>query len=200
MQNDQLRLQLSFMPPQMWNQICDARDNKSPQYRDQRTNPQYLIPQRNTEFFFDSADPNDPRISRLQRYAAVASVTGLLNEVDEAMEYVKTHSGVEVDYSQEDGEIAEEAIDDTSVAPKRRADKAIPDIADNESATKRSHYSIMPPGHVIHPSKTQRIAPTVEPPPSDIAPQVASTFGDMADATNHPSAQDKRLLHRQKRR
>jgi hypothetical protein len=29
MRNDQLRLQLSFMPPQMWNMICDARDNKA---------------------------------------------------------------------------------------------------------------------------------------------------------------------------
>ncbi len=95
MQNDQLRLQLSFMPPQMWNQICDARDNKSQIYRDQRTNPQYLIPQRNTEFIFDSADPNDPRISKLQRYTAVTSVTSRLNEVDEAMEYVKAHSGVD---------------------------------------------------------------------------------------------------------
>ena len=146
------------------------------------------------------SDPNDPRISKLQRCTAVTSVTGLLNEVDEAIEYVKAHSKVEVDYSQEDGEIVEETIDDTIVAPKRRDNRAIHNIADDESASKRSYDSIMPPGHVIHPSKTQRIAPTVESPPSNIVPQVASTFGDMADATNHPSAQDKRLLHRQKRR
>ncbi len=37
----------------------------------------------------------------------------------------------------------------------------------------------MPTRHVAHPSKSQRIAPTVESPPSNIAPQVASTFGDM---------------------
>jgi hypothetical protein len=99
------------------------------------------------------------------------------------MKYVKTHSEVEIDYSHEDGEIAEEAIDNTSVAPKRRADRAIHDIADNDGATKRSHNNIVPTGHVTHPSKSQRIAPTVEPPPSNIAPQVASTFGDMTPHT-----------------
>ena len=179
MHNDQLRLELSFMPPQMWNQICAARDSKSQNYRDQRTNPQHLIPVRDTEFIFDSADPSDPRISKLQRYTAVTSVTGLLNEVDDAMEYVKAHSGVEVDYSQEDGEIVEETIDNTKVTPKRRGNKAIYNVAEDEPASKRSYDSIMPPEHVLHPSKTQRIAPIIEPPQSDTAPKVASTFGDM---------------------
>jgi hypothetical protein len=170
MRNDKLRLQLSFMPPQMWSKIIKARDEQSANYRDQRTNPQYLIPERETEFFFDQADPNDPRVSKLQRYTAVTSVTDLLQEVDETTEYVKTHSGVEVDYSQEDGEIAEEAIDNASVAPKRRADKAIPNIAPNESAAKRSHNTIVHTGHKTHPSKSQRVTPTVKPPPSDNAP------------------------------
>jgi hypothetical protein len=119
MRNDKLRLQWPFMPPQMWNQICDARDNKSQHYRDQRTDPHHLIPERNTNFFFDRADPNDLRVSRLQRYTAVTSVTDLLQEVDETMEYVRAHSGVEIDYSQEDGEIAKEALDNTNVAADR---------------------------------------------------------------------------------
>ncbi len=95
------------------------------------------------------------------------------------MEYVKAHSGVEIDYSQEDGEIAEEAIDNASVAPKGRANKAVQNIAPNESATKRSHNTIVHTGHITHPSKSQRVAPAVEPLPSNNAPRVASTFGDM---------------------
>ncbi len=114
MRNDQLRLQLSFMPPQMWERICEARENKSLAYSDQRTNPKYLVCTRETDFFYDSADPNDPRISRLQRCTAVTSVTSLLNEINVAIEYIKAHSGVENDCSQEDGEIVEETIDDTN--------------------------------------------------------------------------------------
>ncbi len=64
-QNDQLRLQLSFMPPQIWNQICDSRDNKSSLYRDQRTDPHNLVSERSTNYFFDRADPNDPLIAKL---------------------------------------------------------------------------------------------------------------------------------------
>ncbi len=52
MRNDQLQLQLSFMPPQMWNKMIKARDEQSAHYCDQRTNPQYLIPERETELFF----------------------------------------------------------------------------------------------------------------------------------------------------
>jgi hypothetical protein len=62
-----------------------------------------------------------------------------------------------------------------SVAPKRLADRVIQNIASNESVTKRSHNAIVHTGH----KTSQRIAPTVKPPPSDNAPQVASTFGDM---------------------
>jgi hypothetical protein len=115
----------------------------------------------------------------LQRYTAVTSVTDLLNEVEEAIEYVKTHSGVDVDYSHEDGEIAEEAMDSVSVAPTARADKVIQNVAPNDNAAKRSHNTIVHSGHITHPSKSQRIAPTVESSPSNTAPQVASTFGDM---------------------
>jgi hypothetical protein len=132
MRNDQLRLQLSFMPPQMWKQICDATDSRSPQYRDQRTDPHHLVSVRETNYFFDKANPNDPRISKLQRYTAVTSVADLLNEVEQAMEYVKTHSGVEIDFSHEDGEIAEQAMDSDSVAPTAPANKIVQDIAPND--------------------------------------------------------------------
>ncbi len=80
---------------------------------------------RETNYFFDKTNPNAPRISKLQHYTAVTSVTDLLDEVEEAIEYVNTHSGVEIDYSHEDGEIAEEAMDSVSVAPTARADKVI---------------------------------------------------------------------------
>ena len=148
-------------------------------YSDQREDPKYLLPERKTEFYYDSADPNDPRISKLQRCTAVTSVTGLLNEVDEAIEYVKAHSKVEIDYSQEDGEIVKQTIDDTNVAPKRRSNKPTVTVAEEENASKRSFDSIMPPEHVLHPSKTQRTASTEETSASNDAPKVARTFGDM---------------------
>jgi hypothetical protein len=138
----------------MWNQICEARDNKSPHYCDQRTNPQHLVSERNTNYFFDKTDPNDLRISKLQRYTAVTSVTDLLNEVEQAIEYVKTHSGVEIDYSHEDGEIAEVAMDSVNVAPTARADKVIQDVASNDNAAKRSYNTIVHSGHITHPSKS----------------------------------------------
>jgi hypothetical protein len=182
MRNDQLRLQLSFMPPQMWNQIHDAKDNKPQYYRDQRNKPHYLIPERNTEFFFSPADPNDPRVSKLQRYTAVTSVTDLLIEGDETMKFVKAHSSVEDNCIHEDEEIAEEALGNTNVATDRTfvvpcPERHRPRLAGN--ATKRSHNTIVHTGHKTHPSKSRRIAPTVEPPPSNSTPQVASTFGDM---------------------
>ena len=185
MQNDQLRLNLSFMPPQMWNQICDARNNKSHYYRDQRTDPHHLVSVRDTNYFFDRVDPkmNSPLIAKMQRYTAVTSVTDLLDEVSETIEYVKTHSGVELDYSQDDGEIPEEEADNTIVVPKGRAGKTAQNITVSDSATKRSHNTIVHTGHVAHPSKSQRITPTVEPPPSNTAPKVSNTFGDMTPQT-----------------
>jgi hypothetical protein len=122
----------------MWEQICAARANKSPYYSDQRTNPHHLVPERKTEFFFDKADARDPLVSRLQRYTAVTSVTNLLQEVEETMQYVKMHSGDELDCDQKEIEIAEEASDNNDVAmndayaipsPDKYRDKIIHDIA-----------------------------------------------------------------------
>ncbi len=50
-------------------------------------------------------------------------------------------------------------------------------------ATKHSHNTIVHSGHKTHPSKSQRIALAMEPPPSNTAPQVASTFGDATPQT-----------------
>ncbi len=192
MRNDKLQLQLSFMPPQMWDKIIAAKDSRSPRYDDQRIDPHHLVPEDKTEFFFERADSRDPRISRLQRYTAVTSVTNLLHEVDETMEYVKTHSGVELNYVQPKDEIAEAAIKNSYVAPAvtyvvpcpdrhgpELMDKIIQDIAHGENATKRAHNTIVHTGHKVHPSKSQRTTAEVEPPLSNItAPQTANTFGE----------------------
>jgi hypothetical protein len=172
------------MPPQMWDKIYAAKASRSPYYHDQqRNNPHHLVPEKKTEFYFERADTRDPRVSKLQRYAAVTSVKELLHELDKTMNYVKAHSGVELDYVQEDGEIAEEASDNNDVAPNVTyvvpcpvihgpglMDKVIRDIAHGESVTKRSHNTPVHSGHKVHPSKVQRTVP-------------ANTFGDMVPQT-----------------
>jgi hypothetical protein len=88
-------------------------------------------------------------------------------------------SEVEQDYSHEDGEIAEEAMDSVSVAPTARADRIVQDIAPNENAAKRAHNTIAHSGHIIHPSKSQWTAPALESSRSNDTPPIASTFGEM---------------------
>ena len=44
MRNDKLRLQLSFMPPQMWDKIIAVKDSRSPRYDDQRMHPSPVPP------------------------------------------------------------------------------------------------------------------------------------------------------------
>ena len=50
-----------------------------------------------------------------------------------------------------DGKIVEETIDDNIVVPKRRNNKTIVNVAEDENASKRSYDSIMPPEHVLNP-------------------------------------------------
>jgi hypothetical protein len=192
MRNDLLQFQLSFMPPQIWNTIGKAKSDKSTYYRDQRTNPHYLLPEKTTEFYFERADPNDPRVSKMQRMTAVTSVTDLLLEVDATMKYVKENSDVTDNYDHEDGKIAEDAIDNTNVAPDityvvpdperhgpQLLDRVIQSIASDDNVSIRSHNTIVHVGHKVHPSKSQQmIAPTTELPQSSSATQVPSTFGD----------------------
>ncbi len=192
MRNHMLQFQLSYMPPKMWNSILRARKKDSKYYNDQRTNSHYLVPEKDTEFLFEQADPSDLRESKLQRMAAVSSVNDLLHEVDEVMDYIKTHTGVTDNFDYEDREIAEEAISNTDVAPSRtygvpcpvkhvpqRVDKVIKDIASDDNVTKRSHNAIVHTGHKVHPSKSQRITPTDDLNQSSSAAPVQSTFGDM---------------------
>ena len=62
-------------------------------------------------------------------------------------------------------------------------DKVIHDIAHGDNAAKRLHNTIVHTGHKVHPSKSQRMTTEVEPPPSNTAPLIAATFGDMVSQT-----------------
>jgi hypothetical protein len=65
-------------------------------YSDQRTDPHYLVPERPTEFAFERADPNDKRLSLLQRCATYFSVTDLLDETSDLTHLMSTVSNVHV--------------------------------------------------------------------------------------------------------
>jgi hypothetical protein len=100
--NNQLTIELSYMPPKMHDdKIMQAKRLQSKIYADQRTDPHYLVPERPTEFAFERADPNDKRLSLLQRCATYYSVTDLLEETSDLTHLMSTvsnvHDATEVD-------------------------------------------------------------------------------------------------------
>jgi hypothetical protein len=65
--NNQLTIELSYMPPKMHDMIMQAKRSHSNIYSNQRTDPHYLVPERPIEFAFERANPSDKRLSLLQR-------------------------------------------------------------------------------------------------------------------------------------
>ncbi len=94
--NNKLTIELSYMPPKMHDKIMQAKKSHSKIYSDQRTVPHYLVPERPTEYAFERADPNDKRLSLLQRCATYYSVTDLLDETSDLTHLMSTASNVNV--------------------------------------------------------------------------------------------------------
>jgi hypothetical protein len=90
MGNNELIHELSFMPPAMREKIVQAKKGHSRFFSEQRTNPHYLVPEKKTEFIFESADTNDPIVSKLQNCATVFSVQDVLNEINDVMNFVES--------------------------------------------------------------------------------------------------------------
>jgi hypothetical protein len=139
---------------------------------------------------FLRSEPGDRVADRMQRCAAVTSVQDLLLEVEDVLEYLKSHDGVVDESINDDEQIVEDAmgmqidgdanstpavrtapdmrggipsantIDTLTVAatPAMRLRMA-QNILPNDSATKRTHNTTVPPGHTIHPSKVQKQNP-----------------------------------------
>ncbi len=81
MRNEKLNLQLSFMPPKMWQTIVKASRERHHRYEHQRSDPHYLHPS-NGEYVFMPREQGDKVADRMQRCATVTSVTDLLQEAE----------------------------------------------------------------------------------------------------------------------
>ena len=92
MRNEKLNLQLSFMPPEMWQAIVKASQERHDRYEQQRSNPHYLHLS-NGEYVFMRREQGDKVADRMQRCATVTSVTDLLEEADTVLEYLKIQNG-----------------------------------------------------------------------------------------------------------
>jgi hypothetical protein len=108
MRNEKLNLQLSFMPPEMWEIIAAATRERSHYYENQRTDPHYLPPS-SGGYLFVRSEPGSTTADRMQRCTAVTSVQELLLEVEDVLEYLKCHDGIVDGPDFEEGQIIEDA-------------------------------------------------------------------------------------------
>ncbi len=93
MRNEKLNLQLSFIPPKMWEVIVKATRKRSHYYEQQRTDPHHLHLS-GGEYRFHQSEPGDGVADRMQRCATVTSVKDLLLEVEDVLKYLKSHDGI----------------------------------------------------------------------------------------------------------
>ncbi len=107
--NEKLNLQLSFMPPKMWDVIVRAPRERSHFYEQQRTDPHHLHLS-GGEYRFLRSEPGDIVVDRMQRCATVTSVKDLLLEVEDVLEYLKSHDGIVDEPINDDEQIAEDAM------------------------------------------------------------------------------------------
>jgi hypothetical protein len=73
------------------------------------------------------------------------------------------------------------AIDTPTVAatPAMRL-RMVQNLLSNDSATKRTHNTTVPPGHTVHPSKVQNSNPQANLSPSSNAASTQNTFNGMS--------------------
>ena len=156
--NNQLTIELSFMPPKMHDMIMQAKRSHSNIYSNQRTDPHYLVPETPMEFAFERADPHDKRLSLLQRCATYYSVSDLLDETRDL-----THNLMSIDGSDrgatkvdknDNGNNADGADGNT---PINAQDSLKGDDVGNR---KRNHDSIVQRGHQPHTHQVQRMNAT----------------------------------------
>jgi hypothetical protein len=93
MRNDELQFHLSFMPPKMLSTIIQAGRERSQYYEKQRVYPHYLHPS-GGEYIFMRSELNDKVADQVRRCAKVTSVTELLREADDTLDYLKSHNGI----------------------------------------------------------------------------------------------------------
>jgi hypothetical protein len=111
MRDEKLNLQLSFMPPKMWDAIGRAARERSQFYEQQRTDPHYLHLSAG-EYMFMRNELGELCADRMQRCASVTvtSVNDLFLEIEDVLEYLKGHNGIVDQPINDDEHIVEDAM------------------------------------------------------------------------------------------
>jgi hypothetical protein len=110
MRNEKLNTQLSFMPPEMWEVVATATKERSPRYEQQRIDPHYLHLSAGEYRFMQHELGGGIVADRMRRCAAVTSMTGVLLEADEVLEYLKSHNGIVDQPIDENNNFIEDAV------------------------------------------------------------------------------------------
>jgi hypothetical protein len=178
--SNQLTIELSYMPPKMHDMIMQAKRSHSNIYSNQRTDPHYLVPERPIEFAFERADPNDKRLSLLQRCATYYSVSNLLDETSDLthlMSTVSKQDATEVDKN-DNGNNAEGADNNPPTISQENSQ------GEDAGKRKRNQDSIVQRGHQAHPSQVQRMNSTPNFPNEVIQnnPNLTNQSGSVNDA------------------
>jgi hypothetical protein len=110
------------------------------------------------------SEQDDKVADQMRRCAKVTSVTELLSEADDTLEYLKSHNGIVDQPINDDENIVEDAVHvqsdvgaSSSSAVATAPNMPIQDV--NDSATKRTHNNTVPLGHKVHPSKVPKMNP-----------------------------------------
>ena len=109
MRNEKLNLQLSFLPPKMWDVIVRAAREQSQFYEQQRTDPHHLHLS-GDEYMFLRSEPGELCADRMQRCATVTSVNDLLLEIEDVLKYLKSHNSIVDRPINDDEHIVEDAM------------------------------------------------------------------------------------------
>jgi hypothetical protein len=141
--NNSLTLQLSMVPANVREQITQAILSHSPFATNQREHPHCLVSDKETKYVFRPSDPKDPMAEELQRGNPFSSVQHLLDEVQEAMNIIRN-------YDSSRG--VDERIDGVEQGPDVQTAM---DNGEQKGANKRSHDTMIVPGHKVHSSRIE---------------------------------------------
>ena len=98
------------MPPEMWEVVATTTKERSPRYERQWADPHYLHLSAGEYRFMQYELGSGIVAHRMRRCAAVTSVNELLLEVDEVLEYLKSHNGIVDQPINESDNIVDDAV------------------------------------------------------------------------------------------
>jgi hypothetical protein len=138
-----------MVPANIREQITQAILSHSSIVTNQREDPHCLVPDRETKYVFRRSDPKDPIAEELQRGNNFSSVQHLLNEVRDVMNIIRNYdTSVDVD----------EGIDEVDQRPNTQGAPNVQTAmndGEQKGANKRSHDTMIVPGHRVHSSRTE---------------------------------------------